>query len=453
MKFYSFAFGCRVNEAEKEALDKQLLNEGMIFDAKNPDIFIINTCSVTQKAEREARNLIYQTKRKLPNTKIVITGCAATYWQKNNLYKDLPIDLLVDNLNKEFLAKIIKKRLFQSSQSDLRGRQWTDKTIQNQLISSKFLSSKRMMVKIQDGCQRFCSFCIVPYLRGLPKSYKIKEIVKYINSLNNQKNNHKDKKCHPELVSGSHFSEVILTAINTEAFGYDTGESFIDLIDEIIKKTSIPRISFGSIHPWSINSQFINFYQKILTVNRLVNFFHIPLQSGSNAILKIMKRGYTREEFLEKLENLKKINPYLFLATDIIVGFLEETEKEFEETYEFLEKSPLSRFHIFRFSKRQNTAAYYLAKKLKEPTVEEKKKRAKILKTLSDKKFSLFQEKNLGRFSNALILNKKENDFYEGLLDNQLPVFIPTDKKIQPGDIIKVKVEKINSGKLIAKMI
>ncbi|GAB4219475.1 MAG: tRNA (N(6)-L-threonylcarbamoyladenosine(37)-C(2))-methylthiotransferase MtaB [Candidatus Microgenomates bacterium] len=435
MKFYSFAFGCRVNEAEKEALDRQLFNEGLIFDEKNPDIFIINTCSVTQKAEREARNLIYQTKRKLPNTKIVITGCAATYWQKNNLYKDLPIDLLIDNLNKEFLAKIIKKRLLDQSKFHLRGAIKGLAPIQNQPIFSKFLSSKRLMVKIQDGCQRFCSFCIVPYLRGLPKSYKIKDILKNIKKFENQT------------------SEIILTAINTEAFGYDTGENFIDLIDEIIKKTSISRISFGSIHPWSLTPQFINFYQKILTDNRLVNFFHIPLQSGSNTILQLMRRGYKKEEIFEKLEKLQKINPYIFLATDVIVGFLEETDKEFEETYQFLEKSPLSRFHIFRFSKRQNTAAYYLAKKLKEPTETQKKQRASALKKLSDKKFYLFLEKNLKRKSTALILNKKDGDFYEALLDNQLPIFIPYKKNLQSGDIIDVISEKIFEGKLIGKII
>ncbi|MCS6956734.1 MAG: MiaB/RimO family radical SAM methylthiotransferase, partial [Patescibacteria group bacterium] len=349
MKFYSFAFGCRVNEAEKEALDKEMVNQGFEFNEKNPDIYIINTCAVTHKAEREARNLIYQIKKKLPKTKIIITGCSATYWLKNNLYQEIPVDLIIDNANKQFLTKIIKSRF------NLKNKNNLGKKIDKQIISSKFLTSGRMMVKIQDGCQRFCSFCIVPYLRGLPKSFKIKEIVDYIK--NNQQN----------------ISEIILTAINTEAFGYDTKENLINLIDEIIKKTSVPRISFGSIHPWSITLQFINFYQKILTANRLVNFFHIPIQSGSNTILHLMKRGYESQEILEKLNSLKKINPYLFLATDVIVGFLAETDKEFEETYQFLEKSPFSRFHVFRFSKRKNTAAYFLSKKIKEPDEKTKK--------------------------------------------------------------------------------
>jgi threonylcarbamoyladenosine tRNA methylthiotransferase MtaB len=477
--FSSFAFGCRVNEAEKEALDEKMLEAGFSFNKKSPNIFIINTCAVTHKAEREARNLIYQIKRKNPKTKIVITGCSATYWQKNKLYEKLPIDLLVDNTNKEFLVELIKKRLLnqkkschsresgnlynrfliKSGMTNLDNKLQPFKSVEYKL-TSKFLISKRLLVKIQDGCQRFCTFCIVPYLRGLPKSRKIEEIVEEIN-----------KACHPELASGSNsletpilrirkhhnnktpISEVILTAINTEAFGLDTGESFIDLIEKVLKNTSVPRLSFGSIHPWSITPQFINFYQKILATNRLVNFFHIPLQSGSNTILKLMKRGYTREEILEKLSALQKINPLSLLATDVIVGFLGETEAEFEETYRFLEKSPLVKFHIFRFSKRKNTAAFYMAKNLKEPTEQEKKKRAKALADLCAKKYFKFLEKNLGRLSTALILNKQENGFYEALLDNQLPIVIEKNKNIMPGEIVKVKVERIKNGRLVGKKV
>ncbi|MCX7881217.1 MAG: MiaB/RimO family radical SAM methylthiotransferase [Patescibacteria group bacterium] len=437
MRFCSFAFGCRVNEAEKEKIDKELIEKGFVYDKKNPQFYIINTCAVTQKAERECRNLIYQIKKKLPQTKIIITGCVATYWQKtniiNNLKKDLPIDLLINNQNKEKLIKIIQKSLSHQANSDLVGQNWLVRKSQKLAVFSKFLSSGRLLVKIQDGCQRFCSYCIVPYLRGLPKSIKINDIVDYINQ--NQ----------------SQVSEIILTAINTEAFGYDTKETFIDLIKNIIQKTTIPRISFGSIHPLSINLQFLNFYQKILTTNRLVNFFHIPIQSGSNTILNLMKRGYQKEEIMEKLNSLYKINPFSFLATDIIVGFLGETEKEFEKTYQFLEKSPLSRFHIFRFSKRKNTAAFYMTKNIKEPEEKTKKIRSQILRKLSQKKYQLFLEKNLNRITTTLILNKKTDDFWEGLLDNQLPILIRKEK-LSPGKIVNVKIEEIKNNFLIGKI-
>ncbi|MCS7093186.1 MAG: MiaB/RimO family radical SAM methylthiotransferase [Patescibacteria group bacterium] len=430
-KFYSYSFGCRVNEAEKEALDRELISQGFVFDKENPDLYIINTCAVTHKAERETRNFIYQIKKKLPQTKIVITGCSATYWLKNNLYQHLPVDLIIDNPSKEFLVEIIKRKLNLEGKNNLSGRP------QDQKILSKFLASKRLMIKIQDGCHRFCSFCIVPYLRGLPKSARIDEILSSIKKINDQEK----------------ISEVILTAINTEAFGHETRENLIDLIDKILSQTSIPRLSFGSIHPWSITDQFINFYQKILTDNRLVNFFHIPIQSGSYTILHLMKRDYQSQEILEKLISLKKINPYLFLATDVIVGFLGETEKEFEETYNFLEKSPFCRFHVFRFSKRKNTAAFFLSRKIKEPDEKTKKIRSRILRNLSEKKYLLFLEKNLGRESTLLVLNKKIDNYFEGLLDNQLPSLVTCQRELLPGEIVRVKIERIKIDRLVSKII
>jgi len=445
--FYSYSFGCRVNEAEKEEIDRKMILNDFKYDQKRPDFFIINSCAVTNKAEREVRQLIYQIKRSLPKAKIVITGCAATYWLKNKLYQYLPVDLIVNNINKEFLVQ-----LFHRGGGGIIGLK-TD--------FSKFLKSGRMIIKIQDGCQRFCSFCIVPYLRGLPKSYKIEEIIDKINLLSSRaKRSDLNRK---EIASSSTsspprndiVSEVILTAINTQAYGYDTGESFIDLVKNIIKKTSIPRISFGSIHPWSINDDFLRFYQAVLPKKRLVNFFHIPLQSGSNKMLNLMKRDYTKEEMFEKLKKLQSLNEYALIATDIIVGFLEETDKDFEETYNFLKESPISKFHIFRFSKRSKTSADYMAKRLKEPTTSVKIKRAKALAELSLKKYDKFLQKNLGRTSAVLLLQKKINGFQEGLLDNQLPIFVPIPpKRWNEAETIKnVKIMEFKKGRLFGKIV
>ncbi len=425
--FYSYAFGCRVNEAEKEEIDKKMLANDFVFDEKNPDVYIINTCAVTHKAEREARQLIYQIKRKLPETKIIITGCSATYWQKNKLYHDLPIDLLIDNVNKEFLVELLKKRLLNLKNNH-------KKLLTDKIITSKFLSSNRAVVKIQDGCQRYCTFCIVPYLRGFPKSRKIEEILTTVKNL-------------PKEIK-----EVILTAINTEAFGYDIKESFIELLKKLIDESSIPRISLGSIHPWSINEDFFQFYKNYLLKNRLVNFFHIPLQSGSDKILTLMKRGYKTNEMMEKLNQIKKINPLSFIGTDVIVGFLEETDKDFEETYEFLKKAPIDKFHVFRFSKRTRTQAYFMAKKLKEPDEKTKEKRSKALIDLGKKKYQQFLEKNLNRESAVLILNKKIGQYYEGLLDNQLPILISDKKNIKSGEIYKVRVKELKKERLVGNI-
>lgn len=427
--FYTYSFGCRVNEAEKEEIDRQMLTKGFRFDEKKPDIFIINTCSVTHKAEREARQLIYQTRKKLPKTKIIITGCSATYWMKNNLYQQLPIDMLIDNVNKKYLVDLIKNRLS--------GKPMYNRSGCTKALKGKFVGSGRVMIKIQDGCQRYCTFCIVPYLRGMPKSEKIKNLELKIKNL----------KPTPK--------EVILTAINTQAFGYDTKESFVELLRTVIDKTNVPRISLGSLHPWSLTEDFFQFYKEYLPKKRLINFFHIPLQSGSDKILTLMKRGYKKEEMLEKFISIKRLNKSALIGTDIIVGFLEETDKDFQETYQFLEKAPIDKFHIFRFSRRKKTQADYLAKKFQEPSQKDKAKRAEALIKLGKVKLEKFMKKNVGRISSALLLEKKINDFRQGLLDNQLPIFLPTLPKQldKAGEIVNVKVIEYKNGKLFGKII
>jgi len=422
--FRTFSFGCRVNEAERLEINKELFKRGLIWSDNMPDIFIINTCSVAEKAEREARQFIYQTKRKYPNTKIVATGCSATYWLKNNLYKNLPIDFMIGNDQREFLADYLEKWINKSK---------TPAESKPFEFSGKFINSGRLLLKIQDGCNRFCSYCIVPYLRGTPKSVRINKIVSRI------KNNESVAK------------EVILTAINTQSFGYDTGESFIDLLKTIFDKTHVPRISCGSIHPWSIDNKFIEFYKKYQSNHRLVDFFHIPIQSGSNKILNLMKRGYSREEIGEKLQLIYELNPMALIATDIIVGFLDESDCDFQETYDLLKNSLISKFHVFRYSKRQNTAAYYLAKRLKEPAEPIKAKRSKALIELGKDKYHRFLEKHNDKNFTALFLKKRYYGFQEGLLDNQVTAYIKTDSDLN-GRIKNVKITGYKNSRLFGKI-
>jgi len=426
--FFSYSFGCRVNEAEKEDIDRKMALNGFKFTKSKPDIFIINSCAVTNKAEREVRQLVYQTKKRIPKTKIVITGCSATYWLRNKLYQDLPVDLIVDNINKEFLVDIIKKRLSSQPPLDRSGRERVVGT-------SKFLDSERLLIKIQDGCQRCCSYCIVPYLRGLPKSYLTKNIVDKINKQINIK-------------------EVILTAVNTEAFGHDTGENLTQLVSQIINKTSIPRISFGSIHPWSIDKKFLNFYRKIVKKNRLINFFHIPLQSGSDKTLTLMKRGYASKDLLWKIKEIKKINSYAQIATDVIVGFLDESDNDFKETYRFLEKNPIDKFHVFRFSNRLLTAAFFMKKKFPVISNNLKIKRAKLLTNLSKKKYQQFlvQLQNINYRSQALFIDRFKNGYQQALLDNQVPAWIKINKRMT-GEIKNVKINYLRNINLFGDLI
>ena len=419
--FYIYSFGCRVNEAEKVHMEIQLRENGFKEDRDNPSIALINTCAVTAKAEREARQLIYKLKKDNVQ-KIIITGCSATYWLQTKTHQNLPVDLVIENLNKEFTVDLILKRFFEYS--NIKKNNAGNYVPVSQ---DKFIQSGRLMIKIQDGCHRFCSYCIVPYLRGKAASESIV-------NLQSQIKDYKGK-----------VNEIIFTAINTESFGQDTGESLTELIQNTLDTTNIPRISFGSIHPWSITSEFLKWYKNLKQKDRFVHFFHIPLQSGTDKTLSLMKRGYTTDEFLWKINEIKKINPLAFIATDVIVGFLDESDSDFQTTYSFLEKSPISKFHVFRFSKREKTAAFYMAKRLKEPTDEAKKKRSKALIELSNQKYKTFLENNVGRTSSALFIGNVKDGFQEALLDNQIPVLVKTPRNLN-GKIQNIKTTHISNN-------
>lgn len=353
--FKSFSFGCRVNEAEKQRLDQALLTLGFSWDKVNPSFYIINSCAITGKAEREVRQHIYQIRKKYPHITIVATGCSATLWMKNNS-KPIGVDYWIDNTKKStipsLLATLIK----------------TNISINKDAYNDKFLRSGRVMIKIQDGCNRFCSYCIVPYTRGRATSRTTKDIITEIQQISTP------------------IKEVILTAINTEYFGIDTGETLTDLVDVILNKTSVPKVSFGSIHPWSITKDFLNWYKKNKDNPRFVHFFHIPIQSGSTAVLETMHRPYKKEDIMKNLQCIHSINPNALIATDIIVGFPGEGEKEFKETYQFLTKSPITKFHIFRYSPRPGT----VASTVKDTVPSEiKHKRSKMLIELGKKKMKL----------------------------------------------------------------
>lgn len=427
--FASFSFGCRVNQAEKEQIDRFLLANGFSLSQKNPFLYIINTCAVTQKAEREARQLIYQIRRKFPKIKIVITGCAATKW---NLEKSgIPaVDYLIVNTDKEQVANLINKFV---SDEIIKKYGATGKISIPSELNDKFVSSGRLLVKIQDGCQRFCTYCIVPLLRGKPKSKKIKEIIGQING-------------------EKYIQEAILTAINTEAYGLDTGESFIRLLTTIMTKTSILRISLGSINPWSLTEDFFAFYKKVLPQKRLVDFFHIPLQSGSNKTLKLMKRGYTWEEFEEKVNRIHDLNPMAFLATDVIVGFLDETDRDFNDTYTFLKDSPISKFHVFRYSPREKTTAYLMSKNHKNIDEVTKMRRAKILSDLGKKKYNSFLEKHVGKTFPALFLVNQKDGYRQALLSNQVPAWVKTGKNLA-GKIEGVEVGAMKNNQLLGRLV
>lgn len=238
--FCSFSFGCRVNQAEKIKIDEELMNLGWMCGGDHPMIYIINSCAVTAKAEREVRQHMYQVRKKFPKTKIIVTGCAATLWLKQ---KNIPngADYLLENAKKSAVVSFIRQ-LFKPSSAYHCVNTVPYANQRDWYYHDKFVASGRYIVKIQNGCSRYCSYCIVPYLRGKPSTRTISEIISEIQAYE------------------EHIQEVILTAINTEYFGIGSKETLTKRISSIMKKTTIPRVSLGSIHPWSINSAFIELF-------------------------------------------------------------------------------------------------------------------------------------------------------------------------------------------------
>jgi threonylcarbamoyladenosine tRNA methylthiotransferase MtaB len=242
----------------------------------------------------------------------------------------------------------------------------------------------------------------------------------------------------------------VLSAINTEAFGHDSKETLVSLIQRVLKDTGIPRLAFGSIHPWSLTKEFLKYYKSSLSHSkRFVQFFHVPIQSGSQTVLASMRREYDIEHVIQSLKQIQEAQPNALIATDIIVGFLGETEELFEQTYAFLEKSPISRFHVFRFSNRPHTAAFYLKNQLVEPTSGEKKNRSDRLIALSKKKYQSFLKTQIGRESDALVISP-----YRGglklLLDNHMEGIIP-GKDGLPGQVLHVTIIAAKDGVVICK--
>lgn len=421
MRFHIQTFGCRVNMAESTKLALDLKANGL-KDATlaKAELLIINSCAVTQKAAREVRQLINQAKKINPKLKIWLTGCCATLWQKNHSSIKL-VDRLISNQEKDKISLFFKPKLR------------AIKVLNKNSAWGKFLTSSRLIVKVQDGCDYFCTYCIVPYLRGLSVSEDIKTIVNYINSVS-----------HKTLVN-----EVVLTGINLGLYQTENQENFTDLIKTVLTQTSIPKISFGSLYTENLTSEFLKLYQT-REKNRLTRYFHVPVQSGSDKILKLMRRRYNLAEFTERIQALARSVPDGLLATDVIVGFYEETDTDFAKTYEFLKESPFVKAHIFTYSKREFTSGFYLQKKLSEPDWQTKKKRSQVLHNLFKNKQNQFKQNLLGQKMRALIINSNEK-FSTGLLDNGLAIFIST-----PGlalGFVNVKIEAVKQNKLLGKLI
>ncbi len=420
MKFNIITLGCKVNIYESEYMLEKLQEANYIYDSKNPDIIIINTCSVTNNADAKSLKMIRKYRRENPNSIMVVCGCSA---QNNpDKYKDLGINILIGNIGKSKIVNYIDEYL-QTKKDYVYFTSNSNIDFENMEIS-KFTTHTRAFIKIQDGCNNFCSYCIIPYTRGNIRSKNFLEIIKEAQTL--VKNGHK---------------EIVLTGIHTGSYS-DSDHDLSDLIEELAKIEDLKRIRISSIEVTELNAKFMKVLKE---TPKICNHLHIPLQSGSNSVLKKMNRKYDKEYYKEKIAEIRKIRPGISLTTDVIVGHPYEGDAEFNECLDFCKKINFSKIHVFPYSMRSGTAA----SKMPQVPGNIKKERAKILLELSNK----LEESYAKSFINTtldVLTEEYEGNYIVGHTSNYLKVYIQGDYLLNT--IYECKIVKYTNNMLLGEV-
>ena len=428
-----YTLGCKVNQYETESIKNSLLNLGhreVSFDEK-ADIYIINTCTVTSIADRKSRNILRRAKKINRNSVVIVTGC---YAQTNSeeLEKIPDVDIILGNKEKNSIVDLIKKisvdSLIDAKLSYVDTCQEKPKLIEvenifslkeyDEELAGNINEMTRAYVKIQDGCNNFCSYCKIPFARGRSRSREKENIIAEIKELVKKK-----------------YHEIVLIGINLGVYGEDLSDkiTFEDLLERIFQIEGIERVRIGSVYPDKITDRFISMFNN----PKLMPHLHISLQSCDDTILHMMKRNYDSKLIEERLLKVKKKISNIEFTGDIIVGFPGETDQMFENTYNVIKKIGFSGLHIFPYSDRENTEASKISEKISNKT---KKKRVKIMEDLRDKMALDIRKKYLGKELAVLFEEEKEKRFY-GYSENFLKVESIDNKQL---------VNKINKIKIIS---
>ena len=409
-------FGCKLNFSETSSISRMFGEKGYKRTTLNnkPDNLIINTCSVTENADKRCRELIRKIKRKSPNTKITVIGC----------YAQLKADKIIEI---EGVDKVLGTKEKFSLENYINN---SKKVIHSNIKESRDFHSTysiddrtRSFLKIQDGCNYGCSFCTIPLARGRSRSSDLKDVIININSLIND---------------GT--KEIVLSGINIGDYGIIDGQrksSFYSLLKEIEKIKSDIRIRISSIEPNLLSNEIIKL---VHNSNKFVNHFHIPLQSGNNRILKKMSRRYDRELYIDRVKMIRSLMPSACIGGDVIVGFPGETKNDFLDTYNFIKKLEINYLHVFPYSERSNTKANKISNIVPKNIRNE---RSKMLRSLSDKKKRMFYEKNLLSKRSVLFEKGDNKKYLFGYTDNYVKVKVKRDKSLI-GKVKNTLLQKID---------
>ena len=426
--------GCKVNQYETDAMYGMLKEAGvtMVDPKEAADIYIVNTCSVTNMAERKSRQMLHRAKKKNPDVVVVAVGCYAQVG-KDELSKDTNIDLIVGNNKKKDLIKILEEHMeeMESVEESIEVIDIAQDQEYEPLYVEQLKEHTRAYIKVQDGCNQFCSYCIIPYARGRVRSRKVEDILEEIVNLTKHG-------CQ----------EFVITGIHVTSYGKDLGDiTLIDLLEEIAQIDGVKRIRLGSLEPGFITKDTLDRLSKI---ESFCPHFHLSLQSGCDSVLKRMNRKYTTQDIREKCKAIREHFEYPALTTDIIVGFPGETDEEFEQTREFLEEINLYEMHIFKYSIRKGTRAADMKPQIDDQI---KAKRSNILLEMSKQHQKAFETKQLGMVKEVLIEEKMhgKDHYYTGHTKEYMKVALYSEEPLE-NKIIKVKLlQVLDDGYVLAK--
>lgn len=388
--------GCKVNAYETEAMQELLETNGyeIVSFEEKADVYIINTCTVTNMADRKSRQMLHRARKQNPEAVIVAAGC---YVQAKGENPEEGIDIVLGNNRKKDIVTVLEeyekdKRFFAKADARAELLDISKEKEYEELSLTRPAEHTRAYIKVQDGCNQFCAYCIIPYVRGRVRSRSAGEVMKEVYAL-----------------SGGGYREVVLTGIHLSSYGLDIGEDLLSLIKKIHAVSGIERIRLGSLEPRIITEEFVSGLKEL---PKICPHFHLSLQSGCNDTLKRMNRRYTAEEYREKCKLLRKYFMDPALTTDVIVGFPGETNAEFEESRSFIDEINFYETHVFKYSMRAGTKASAMDGQVKEET---KTERSNILLALSRKKQAAYEEKLIGTVREVLMEEavKREDGIYQ----------------------------------------
>ena len=406
MKTVAFCtLGCKVNQYETNAMMQKMIEAGykvVDFETK-ADIYIINTCTVTNMADKKSRQMLRRVKEINPEAILVAVGCYAQV-AKEKLEQIPEIDLILGINEKNDIVKYVEQASKNTYVSDvLHQTEFLD------FGDVTYTEKTRAVIKVQDGCNQFCSYCIIPYARGRIRSRKPESVIKEITD-----------------VAKEGIKEVVITGIHIASYGKDFNTEYrlIDLLEEIQKVDGIQRIRLGSLEPTLITEEFVTRLKKL---SKICDHFHLSLQSGCNETLKRMNRKYTTDQFRHVVELLRNAYPEVHLTTDVIVGFPGEAEEEFNKTYEFLKEIKFYKMHVFKYSPRSGTVAAKMPNQIDGKIKEE---RSNKLIELSDENEKEYNQKYIGKEVEVL-LEEREGEYLKGHTTNYMVVEMKTNENLE----------------------